>query len=64
MGAYFDAMCINVEDPDKKLCESTNLLELPTLLRCELWLRKRPEWLLRAQNGEPKAFAGLFVRSK
>ena len=28
MGPYFDAMCINVQDPDKKLCESTNLLEL------------------------------------
>ena len=36
MDAYFDAMCINVENPDKKLCESTNLIELPTLLRCEL----------------------------
>ena len=46
MDAYFDAMCINVEDPDNKLCESTNS-----------WFRKRQEWLLKAQNGEPKAFA-------
>ena len=36
MDAYFDAVFINVEDPDKKLCESTNVIELPTLLRCEL----------------------------
>ena len=57
MDAYFDAMCINVKDPDNKLCESTNLLELATLVRCELWFRKRQEWLLKAQNGEPKAFA-------
>ena len=40
---------IILKDPGKKLCESTNLIELLTPLKCELWL-KRPD-LWKAQKG-------------